>query len=77
MEELLISGAIGVFVGAFFCTIFVLYGKYFGIKGITPKDFINQKDSKDLKLKYDLLKTENEQLKSKIKTLEKALELCS
>lgn len=77
MEELIISGFIGFIVGAFFCTLFVMYGKYFGIKGITPKGFINQKDSKNLKLQCDLLKTENEQLRAKIKTLEKALELCS
>ncbi|MFZ4084708.1 MAG: hypothetical protein ACOYK1_04110 [Vampirovibrionia bacterium] len=77
MEELLISGVIGFVVGAVFCALFTLYGKYFGIKGITPKGFINQKDSKTIKLQYDLLKTENDQLKAKIKTLEKALELCS
>jgi hypothetical protein len=47
------------------------------LRFITPKGFINQKDSKTIKLQYDLLKTENDQLKAKIKTLEKALELCS
>ncbi len=77
MEELLGSGLVGFLAGALSASVLITFAKHFGLPGLTAKNFINQDESKKLKIQNQVLIEEIRQIQNKAATLERALEMAT
>ena len=77
MEDLFVSGIVGFLAGGICASMLISFGKYFGLPGLTGKNFINQEESKKLKMQNQVLIEEIRQMQNKAATLERALEMAT
>lgn len=77
MEELLGPVLVSFLAGAFSASILMTFAKNFSIAGLRGKNFINQEESKKLKIQNQVLIEEIKQLQNKATTLERALEMAT